>query len=132
MQELPAEPRRIDARHPITAAGEARLYARYWRHNVALIACLCVIGGAVSFLLPLFAASLAQWQWRGWPLPYYMGAQGATLIYLLLICLYALLMQLAERRLQRQLAAERAASLAVNPVESPVESPAAIRAAEHA
>jgi len=96
-------------RYPATPEPEAQLYARYWRFNLILIACLCVVGGTVSFVLPLFATGLAQVHWRGWSLPYYMGAQGATLIYLLLICLYVVLMQLAEHRLRRRLIALRSA-----------------------
>ncbi len=110
MREPLAEPH-TGTRYPI-AADEARLYARHWRYNLVLIACLCLVGGAVSFVLPLFATGLAPWHWHGWSLPYYMGAQGATLIYLLLICLYVLLMQQAERRLQRRVAATRAAARA--------------------
>ncbi len=87
---------------------EARAHRRYWRFNLGLIAVLCVIGGAVSFVLPLYATGLARIYFLGWSLPYYMGAQGATLIYLLLICIYVVLMQYADRVLQRALQAAAA------------------------
>jgi putative solute:sodium symporter small subunit len=81
----------------------ARAHQRYWRFNLILIAVLCVVGGTVSFVLPMFAPSLAQIYFGGWSLPYYMGAQGAILIYVMLICLYVLLMQRADRILQQAL-----------------------------
>jgi len=96
-----------DTESPLTPAviakAQARAHQRYWRFNLILIAVLCVIGGAVSFVLPMFAPSLAQLYFRGWSLPYYMGAQGAILIYVLLICIYVILMQGADRVLQRAL-----------------------------
>jgi putative solute:sodium symporter small subunit len=94
----------------LATPGEARAHRRYWHFNLILIAVLCVIGGAVSFVLPLYATRLEAVYFRGWSLPYYMGAQGATLIYLLLICIYVVLMQGADRRLQRALAALAPAS----------------------
>lgn len=94
--------------YPSATPAEARAYRRYWHFNLVLIAVLCVIGGAVSFVLPLYATSLARIYLAGWSLPYYMGAQGATLIYLLLICIYVVLMQYADRALQRALQAAAA------------------------
>lgn len=83
----------------------ARAHARYWRFNVGLIAVLMAIGFAVSFLVPLFAPALAALRLGGFSLPFYLGAQGAILVYLLLIAVYVLLMQRADRRLRRDYAA---------------------------
>jgi putative solute:sodium symporter small subunit len=69
------------------------------------MAVMFVLGGAISFVVPLFADDLAGVRWRGWSLPYYLGAQGATLLYLLLIVAYVGLMQVADRRLKAALSA---------------------------
>ena len=89
---------------PVTEA-MARAHARYWRFNIALIAALMVIGFVVSFVVPLTARSLVQVRFAGFSLPFYMGAQGAILVYLVLIAVYIVLMQRADAALQRVLEA---------------------------
>ncbi|AXF21161.1 DUF4212 domain-containing protein [Burkholderia pyrrocinia] len=79
----------------------ARAHARYWRFNVALIAVLMAIGFAVSFVVPFFAPALAGVRFAGFSLPFYVGAQGAILVYLVLIVVYIGLMQRADRTLRR-------------------------------
>ncbi|WP_423371294.1 DUF4212 domain-containing protein [Burkholderia sp. LMG 32019] len=79
----------------------ARAHARYWRFNVALIAVLMVIGFAVSFIVPFFGPALAGVRFAGFSLPFYVGAQGAILVYLVLIAVYIGLMQRADRTLRR-------------------------------
>nr|WP_242468246.1 DUF4212 domain-containing protein [Burkholderia plantarii] len=86
----------------------ARAHARYWRFNLALIAVLMTIGFAVSFLVPFFAPALAALRFAGFSLPFYLGAQGAILVYLLLIAVYVVLMQRADRTLRRAYAAHAA------------------------
>jgi len=49
---------------------------------------LCVVLGT-----GLFARELEKLRLFGWPLSYYMGAQGALLVFLLIIGLYAWLMR---------------------------------------
>ncbi|AOJ72157.1 MULTISPECIES: DUF4212 domain-containing protein [Burkholderia] len=79
----------------------ARAHARYWRFNVALIAVLMTIGCIVSFIVPLFAPALEPLRFAGFSLPFYVGAQGAILVYLALIAVYIVLMQRADRILRR-------------------------------
>ncbi len=93
------------AEPPPVPAPLAHAHARYWRFNVTLIAVLMAIGFAVSFLVPLFAPALAALRFAGFSLPFYLGAQGAILVYLLLIAVYVVLMQRADRRLRRDYAA---------------------------
>jgi len=83
----------------------ARAHARYWRFNVVLIVALMVIGFFVSFVVPLIARNLAPVRFAGFSLPFYMGAQGAILMYLMLIVVYVVLMQRADAVLQRALEA---------------------------
>ncbi|WP_414451401.1 DUF4212 domain-containing protein [Burkholderia sp. 22PA0099] len=98
-----AFPHRIEP--PPVPAGLARAHARYWRFNLILIAVLMTIGFGVSFVVPFFAPALAGLRFAGFSLPFYLGAQGAILIYLLLIAVYVLLMQRADRTLRRDYAA---------------------------
>jgi len=90
---------------PATGAAAAQAHRRYWRYNLISMAVMFVLGGAISFVVPLFADDMAGVHWRGWSLPYYLGAQGATLLYLLLIVAYVGLMQVADRRLKAALSA---------------------------
>jgi putative solute:sodium symporter small subunit len=96
---------RAAAAAALANAASAQAQRRYWHFNLSVIAVLLVLGGAISFVAPLYAPELAALHWRGWSLPYYLGAQGATLSYVLLIMVYIVLMQWAERRLKARLGA---------------------------
>lgn len=61
---------------------------RYWRKNRALTAVLLVIWFVVTFVVSYFARSL-NFTFFGWPFSFWMGAQGALLIYGLIIGFYA-------------------------------------------
>ena len=86
----------------------ALAHRRYWRFNVALISVLMLIGFVVSFVVPLYARALSNVHVAGFRLPFYLGAQGAIVIYLLLIAVYIVAMTRADRRLQQAAAAETA------------------------
>ncbi|CAB3796068.1 hypothetical protein LMG28688_04228 [Paraburkholderia caffeinitolerans] len=85
---------------PPVSEAMALAHRRYWRFNVALIAVLMSIGFAVSFIVPLFARALAGVRFAGFSLPFYIGAQGAILVYIVLVAVYIVLMQRADRELQ--------------------------------
>ncbi|WP_133649294.1 DUF4212 domain-containing protein [Paraburkholderia flava] len=85
---------------PPVSASMARAHRHYWRFNLALIATLMTIGFVVSFVVPLAARDLTHVRFAGFRLPFYMGAQGAILVYLALIVVYIVLMQRADRVLQ--------------------------------
>ncbi|WP_144110581.1 DUF4212 domain-containing protein [Paraburkholderia sp. BCC1886] len=91
---------------PAVSAALARAHRKYWRFNLATIAALMTVGFVVSFVLPLAAPALAQVRLGGFRLPFYMGAQGAILLYVGLIVVYIVLMQWADRRLQRAFEAD--------------------------
>ena len=78
----------------------ALAYRAYWRFNVCVIAVLLSVGALVSFGVPFFAESLERIHFAGWSLPFYVGAQGATIVYLALVGLYIGAMTLADRRLR--------------------------------
>ncbi len=94
---------------PPVSDAMARAHQRYWRFNLWLIATLMTIGFAVSFVVPLAAHRLSNVRFAGFRLPFYLGAQGAILIYLALIVVYIVLMQRADRRLQNAFEADAAA-----------------------
>ncbi len=65
----------------------------YWRYNVKLTTILLVIWFVVTYLLGgIFAASLNEIVILGFPLGYYMAAQGSLAIFVIEIALYAKLM----------------------------------------
>ena len=65
------------------------------------------IGFTVSFVVPFFAPALAGIRFAGFSLPFYVGAQGAILVYIALILIYIVLMQMADARLARAARAEQ-------------------------
>ncbi|WP_322106636.1 DUF4212 domain-containing protein [Paraburkholderia sp. J41] len=91
---------------PPVSEAMALAHRRYWRFNIALIAVLMTLGFLVSFVAPLFAHALAGVRFAGFSLPFYLGAQGAILIYVLLVGVYIVLMQRADRELQAALEAD--------------------------
>ena len=74
------------------------LRAAHWRRTRAMTAVLLALWLATTFCSVFFARELARLELFGWPLSFYMAAQGAALIYLALIAFYAWRM----RRLDRQ------------------------------
>ncbi len=66
---------------------------RYWQRVRVLTLALLLLWFAVTFGVIFFARELAGLTLLGWPVPFYMAAQGTTLIYLLIIGIYALAMK---------------------------------------
>ncbi|HET7825543.1 MAG TPA: DUF4212 domain-containing protein [Anaeromyxobacter sp.] len=67
--------------------------ATYWRYNVRLTAALLVVWFVVTFLLGgLFASALNELVVLGFPLGYYVAAQGSIVVFLVESLLYAKLM----------------------------------------
>lgn len=93
---------------PPVSEAMALAHRRYWRFNIGLIAVLMTIGFVISFVVPLFARVLGDVRFAGFRLPFYIGAQGAILVYVLLIAVYIVLMQRADRELQAALEADLA------------------------
>jgi putative solute:sodium symporter small subunit len=93
---------------PPVSSAMALAHRRYWRFNVVLIAVLMAVGFSVSFIVPLFARELSAVRIAGFRLPFYLGAQGAILIYLALIVVYVVLMTFADRALRRAAAVDQA------------------------
>lgn len=63
-------------------------HRRYWRKNLTLTTALLGVWFLVSFVASWYARELNEIDFIG-PLGYYMGAQGALVIYVAIIWLYA-------------------------------------------
>jgi putative solute:sodium symporter small subunit len=70
----------------------------YWYKTLCWTAVLLVPWFLVTFVAPFFSEQLNQYNLLGLPLGYFMGAQGSLLVYLVLIGLYALIMNRLDRR----------------------------------
>lgn len=65
----------------------------YWRYNVRLTTILMVVWFVVAYLLGgIFAGALNQFTFLGFPLGYYIAAQGSLAVFVIEIALYARLM----------------------------------------
>ncbi|MEF8699894.1 MAG: DUF4212 domain-containing protein [Candidatus Accumulibacter sp. UW26] len=69
----------------------------YWRRNLRLTTALLTLWFVVTFVVSYFARDLATVTLLGFPLGFYMAAQGAPLIYLLIIWWYARQMNSLDR-----------------------------------
>ena len=59
----------------------------YWRRNLRVTAWLLVIWFVVTFVVSFFARELS-FTFFGWPVSFWMGAQGAMLVYGAIIWFY--------------------------------------------
>ncbi len=63
-------------------------HRRYWRKNLNITAILLAIWFVVTFVVSYFARDL-NFNFFGWPFSFWMGAQGALVVYCLIIGFYA-------------------------------------------
>ncbi|MGO4479197.1 DUF4212 domain-containing protein [Massilia sp. 2TAF26] len=77
--------------------------AMHWSRARRLILVLLGIWLATGFGTVFFARDLAHMSVFGWPLSFYLAAQGATLIYLAIIGVYAWRMRILDREFARML-----------------------------
>jgi len=71
---------------------------KYWHKTLGWTAVLLLPWFLVTFVAPFFSEQLNRFTVLGLPLGYFMGAQGSLLVYLVLIGLYALIMNRLDRR----------------------------------
>jgi putative solute:sodium symporter small subunit len=64
-------------------------HEEYWKRNLIITAVLLAIWFVVTYVVGWFARELNQIVIFGFPLGFYMGAQGALIIYVLIIWYYA-------------------------------------------
>jgi putative solute:sodium symporter small subunit len=63
-------------------------HREYWRKNLRITGILLAIWFVVTFVVSYFARELS-FNFFGWPFSFWMGAQGALVIYILIIGYYA-------------------------------------------
>ena len=62
--------------------------AEYWNRTLRMTAFLLLVWFVVTFVVAALARELS-YRFFGWPFSFYMGAQGALIVYVLLIWYYA-------------------------------------------
>lgn len=72
-------------------------HREYWKKNLQLTAILLAIWFIVTYVVGFFARELNSITFFGWPLGFYMGAQGALIIYVISIFYYAIRMNKLDR-----------------------------------
>lgn len=61
----------------------------YWRKNLRVTAILMAIWFVITYVAGYFAPQLNQMTFIGFPLGFYMAAQGSLIIYVVMIFYYA-------------------------------------------
>ncbi|WP_374605444.1 DUF4212 domain-containing protein [Arenimonas sp.] len=69
----------------------------YWRRTLRVTAILLSIWFVVTYVVIFFAVPLNQFTFVGFPFAFYMGAQGALIVYVALIVFYAWYMNRLDR-----------------------------------
>ena len=69
----------------------------YWRRTLRITAILLSIWFVVTYVVIFFAVPLNQFTFLGFPFAFYMGAQGALIVYVALIVFYAWYMNRLDR-----------------------------------
>ncbi len=64
-------------------------HREYWRKNLRMTALLLAIWFLVTYVVSYFARELNEFTVLGFPLGFYMGAQGSLVIYVAIIWYYA-------------------------------------------
>jgi putative solute:sodium symporter small subunit len=72
-------------------------HREYWSKNLTLTFTLLVIWFIATFVVGWYARELNQVSFFGFPLGFYMAAQGSLIIYVVLIWVYALRMNRLDR-----------------------------------
>ena len=72
----------------MSSTQQPKNHRSYWRKNRVVIALLLLVWFGVTFGVSYFARYLS-FNFFGWPFSFWMGAQGALLVYCLIIGFYA-------------------------------------------
>ena len=72
-------------------------HREYWRKNLTVTAILLAIWAFVTFVLGFYARDL-QFNFFGWPFAFWVGGQGALVVYVLIIWFYATYMNKLDKQ----------------------------------
>lgn len=61
----------------------------YWQKNLRISAILMAIWFVVTFVVAFYARPLSEISFFGWPFSFWVGAQGALVVYVAMIGFYA-------------------------------------------
>lgn len=70
----------------------------YWRRNLLLTFSLLAVWLGVTFVTGYYANELNTLSFLGFPLGFYIFAQGALVIYVLIVVIYVVVMNRLDRR----------------------------------
>jgi putative solute:sodium symporter small subunit len=70
----------------------------YWRKNLTITAILLSVWFVVTFVEGWFARDLNNVTFLGFPLGFYMSAQGSLIVYVVIIGIYAWYMNKLDRQ----------------------------------
>jgi putative solute:sodium symporter small subunit len=70
---------------------------KHWKRNLRITTVIIIIWFVVTYVAAFFAPRLNQIRFIGFPLGFYMGAQGALIVYVVLIFYYAWKMNKLDR-----------------------------------
>ena len=96
-------------RTPAERSDVARLLLlrrQHWQRTRLITSVLLALWFSTCFLTVVYARELARFSVFGWPLSFYLAAQGASLVYLAIIGSYTLLMRRLDRRIRAQIRGE--------------------------
>ena len=72
-------------------------HEEYWRKNLVITAILLFIWFLATFVEGWYARELNSYTFLGFPLGFYMSAQGSLIIYVVLIFIYARYMNALDK-----------------------------------
>ncbi len=87
---------------PISSHTAQAARCSYWRRTLHVTLSLLSAWALVSFVPVWFAADLERWRVFGWPLPYFLVAQVALVVFAAIVWLYAYFMDKLDRRCLQQ------------------------------
>lgn len=76
---------------------DKKVAQEYWRYNVKLTTITLIIWFVVTYVAAFFVSQLNSIVIFGFPLGYYMGAQGSLIVFVILIFNYAFKMNKADK-----------------------------------
>lgn len=64
-------------------------HREYWRRNVTVTLILLAIWAFVTYVIGYLARDVFSFNFFGWPFAFWVGGQGALVVYVLIIWYYA-------------------------------------------